>query len=100
MVTWLQRGVFSMNSPLPKTGGGLNFHAKLQCFVHAICYDFSDTHGTVWVDEGGCTDMGGCIAFFLRIDPHVKTITTYSGWEKDTTYVRKVGAEWEARMST
>lgn len=72
------------------------FHAQLQCFVAEIRYDFIQKFGTVVIDESGCTDMGGCIAFFERIDPTVRCIQTYSGNRSDTTYRLNAVGEWEA----
>jgi hypothetical protein len=72
------------------------FHPDLQCFVAEIRYDFNQKFGTVVIDDSGCTDMGGCIAFFKRIDPDVRFIQTYSGNRPDTAYRKNAMDQWEA----
>lgn len=71
------------------------YHPELQCFVSRIGYNFSVHVGQVLMTDGGCTDMSGCIEFFKRIDPEVKTIRTYSDSEPDTVYFVRNG-EWHA----
>ena len=72
------------------------FHAEMQCFVETVAYDFQHLRGTVWVSSSGCTDMGGCIAFFERIDPNVRLIETFSDDKADTTYRRNAVGQWES----
>lgn len=72
------------------------FHPELQCFVVEIRYDFAQKFGTVVISHSGCTDMGGCTAFFERIDPTVRCIQTYSGNRADTVYRRNAVDQWEA----
>jgi hypothetical protein len=72
------------------------FHRDLQCFVAEIRYDFILKYGTVVIDDHGCTDMSGCIAFFERIDPAVRFIQTHSGGRPDTAYKRNAVDQWEA----
>jgi hypothetical protein len=72
------------------------FHPELQCFVAQIRYDFAEKYGSVVIDDSGCTDMGGCIAFFKRIDPAVRFIQTYSNNRVDTAYRRNAVDQWEA----
>jgi hypothetical protein len=72
------------------------FHADMQCFVESVSYDFVRRFGTVRISHSGCTDMGGCIAFFVRIDPGVKRIETLSSGKEDTAYRRNAVGQWEA----
>jgi hypothetical protein len=72
------------------------FHPDMQCFVAEIRYDFLQRVGTVVIEDGGCTDMGGCTSFFEQIDPTVRFIQTYSGGRPDTAYRRNVVDQWEA----
>jgi hypothetical protein len=72
------------------------FHKEMQCFVATVRYDFEHKFGTVFIEDHGCTDMGGCIAFFERIDPAVQRIQTYSSDKPDTAYRRNAVDRWEA----
>lgn len=72
------------------------FHPEMQCFVRFVTYDFVEKRGCVSIDDDGCTDMGGCIAFFERIDPVVRFIQTYSSLRRDTAYRRNAVNQWEA----
>jgi hypothetical protein len=73
------------------------FHSQMLCFVETIAYDFDNKRGQVWIANEGCTDMGGCIAFFERIDPGVTRIETYSSDRPDTKYFKNLIGKWEAR---
>lgn len=59
---------------------------RLMCRVANLSYSFSAHLGEIWLAPGDCCDMKGCIALFEAIDPDVKSITTYSGTERDTVY--------------
>lgn len=67
----------------------------LQCDVVSAAYDFGTKLGRLWMVEGDCCDMDGCIAFFKSIDPHVNRIETYSGNTADTVYMLR-SSEWQA----
>ena len=71
------------------------FHNELQCYVRSVSYDFNEKRGVAYLDEGSCTDMSGCIAFFERIDPEVLNIMTVADKKDDTLYTRRNG-EWTA----
>jgi hypothetical protein len=73
------------------------FHAEMLCYVETISYDFEHRGGQVWISSGGCTDMGGCIGFFKKIDPNVTRIRTFSDERPDTSYFKNDAGQWEAR---
>jgi hypothetical protein len=68
---------------------------RLMCHVVALDYVFSSHTGQLFMSDGGCCDMTGCVALFAGIDPQVTAIDTYSGDEIDTMY-RKDGNAWTA----
>jgi hypothetical protein len=68
---------------------------RLKCMVEKIDYDFNTRQGTVWTEDGTCTEMSGCVGFFEQIDPSVRRIVTHQGKELDTLYKRE-GHEWRA----
>ena len=68
----------------------------LQTAVDSLAYDFNAATGRLYMPDGVCTDMSGCIALFTAIDPKVRHIVTFAGGKQDTTYHRD-GAHWEAR---
>ena len=74
---------------------GETYHGSLICHVRSANYDFRERLGRLDMEEGDCCDMEGCIAFFEAIDPDVQAIETFSGPERDTTYVRRPKG-WEA----
>ena len=67
----------------------------LGCYVERIEYDFWTRRGILWMAEGNCTDMRGCITLFEAIDPEVVFITTMSGPDLDTRYDKRTGS-WKA----
>jgi hypothetical protein len=75
------------------------FHDKFQCYVRSLHYDYEKHAGRLVMDELSCTDMLGCIAIFMVIDPNVQLIDTVQhsgcGGYRDTTY-RKIGGAWHA----
>lgn len=74
-------------------------HPKLKTLVDRVEYDFKTRIGILFMPPMCCTDMGGAIALFTRIDREVLAIRTVSGTTEDTSYVRLWrGAEWEARV--
>ena len=68
---------------------------RLQCSVVSLAYDFGTHKGRLYLQDGDCCDMEGCLELFEAIDPTVTAITTYSGDQEDTLY-RKHGTEWQA----
>lgn len=71
-------------------------HPELQCSVYDVTYNFPRRVGVLVMGEGDACDMGGCIAFFQRIDPKVESISTRSGNEPDTSYYKQ-GDKWIAK---
>ncbi len=65
---------------------------RLKCHVVSLTYDFRSQTGQVYLLDGDCCDMTGCVALFQGIDPKVTAIDTYSGDKADTVY-RKEGKE-------
>ena len=74
----------------------LPFHSDLGCYVQRLEYDFVTRTGTLIMCEISCTDMGGCIDLFKRIDPKVVHIRTIAGSEPDTEY-RLMYGRWHAK---
>lgn len=74
------------------------FRDDVSCFVRNLTYDFKAKSGVLYLEDGSCTDMSGCIDLFKRIDPNVSTILTIAGRRKDTAYVLTDGG-WSARES-
>jgi hypothetical protein len=73
-----------------------NFVLELGCFVHSLHYDFATGCGQLTIARNGCTDMGGCIELFRRIDPNVRRIKTFSGSKADTAYAIDADGQWNA----
>jgi hypothetical protein len=71
------------------------FDERLMCHVVSLAYDFRSHTGKVYLADGECCDMSGCVALFERIDPKVTAVETFSGDRADTVY-RKAGKEWNA----
>lgn len=74
------------------------FREDVQCFVRHLSYDFKAKAGILYLEDGSCTDMSGCIGLFKKIDPNVSTILTIAGRRKDTAYVLADDG-WQARES-
>lgn len=72
------------------------FRDDVQCFVQSLAYDFKERAGTIFLEDGSCTDMNGCIALFKKIDPAVTTILTIAGGRRDTAY-GLIDGKWQAR---
>lgn len=70
---------------------------RLKCHVVSIGYDLLTNMGQLYLLDGDCCDMTGCVALFERIDPKVTAINTYSGDKADTMY-RKAGMKWKAYL--
>lgn len=71
---------------------------RLMCHVVSLAYDFRSHMGQVYMLDGNCCDMTGCLSLFQGIDPKVTAIETYSGDKADTVY-RKEDEEWSAFVS-
>jgi hypothetical protein len=65
--------------------------SDFQCDVKSVAYDFQTRTGTLRMAADHCCDMAGCIAFFVRVDPAVSRIDTFSGSNPDTIYARTNG---------
>ncbi len=70
---------------------------RLKCNVVSLAYDFRSRTGQLYLLDGDCCDIIGCVALFAGIDPKVMAINTYSGDRADTVY-RKNGTEWNALL--
>jgi hypothetical protein len=68
---------------------------RLMCHVTSLAYDFLGHSGQLYLLDGDCCDMRGCVALFEEIDPKVTSISTYAGDKTDTLY-RKEGKKWHA----
>lgn len=75
------------------------YRDDVQCFVRELRYDFGQRMGHLMLEDGSCTDMGGCIELFKKIDPEVQAIATYAGGKRDTGYWLKDG-KWEAHVAS
>jgi len=75
------------------------FSDELVCEVNRVEYDFNTKIGALWMQDGQCCDMSGCLKLFKRIDPEVKRIQTYSGEALDTVYTRELSDKWESRLA-
>jgi hypothetical protein len=64
------------------------YGGKFMCEVRSIAYDFDRRLGRLYMAEGNCCDMSGCIGFFVGVDPAVRHIETFAGDMPDTVYVR------------
>ena len=67
----------------------------LKCYVTNLEYDFWARRGVLFMADGNCTDMRGCIRLFEAIDSNVTFIVTMSGGALDTCYDKRSG-EWKA----
>jgi hypothetical protein len=72
---------------------------RLKCHVISLAYDFRRHEGQLYLLDGDCCDMTGCVNLFEGIDPKVTAISTFSGDNADTVY-RKEGKEWNALFPT
>ena len=72
------------------------FDAGLMCHLERLEYDTKAKIGALWLADGSCTDMGGAIAVFERIDPGVQAIMTFAGRRRDTAYHRTSDGSWRA----
>ncbi len=68
---------------------------RVMCGILGLRYDFVQHRGELNLSPGECCDMQGCINMFLRIDPDVDAIDTFSGGNLDTSYYND-GRKWHA----
>lgn len=73
--------------------GGPVFNEALACYVISLYYNFFAQRGNLYLPEGNCCDMTGCLELFKEIDPNVKDIHVFSGDELDTIYTKYHG-QW------
>jgi len=71
------------------------WHPAMTTAVRSITYNFETRGAIVRLPNGCCTDMSGCIASILMIDPAAREIKTFSGAAPDSSYIRH-GEEWYA----
>lgn len=68
----------------------------LQCLPVAISYDYASRIGYLSIEGDGCSDMDGCIDYFVSIDPDVEVIYTSNAFGDGVAYIKRAGA-WIAR---
>jgi hypothetical protein len=68
---------------------------RLQCRLISLTYDFRTRTGQVYLFEGDCCDMTGCVTLFEGIDSEVTAVDTFAGDKADAVY-RKQGRKWSA----
>ena len=81
---------------MSKSSSGI-WNDRLMCNVVSLTYDFRSHTGQLYLSDGDCCDMTGCVAIFEGIEPKVTAINTHSGDQSDTMY-RKEGTEWRALL--
>ena len=59
-------------------------------------YDLRTRLGAAFIANGGCTNMSSCVDLFLRIDPYVRVIFTFSDGEPDKSYHQIEHGDWTA----
>jgi hypothetical protein len=69
---------------------------QLQCEAYRLDYNCKTKIGHLYMAEGDCCDMVGCIQRFRKIDSEVREIRTYAGAVKDTFYQRNDEGDWRA----
>ncbi len=74
------------------------FRSDVKCSVRKLTYDFEERVGHLFLEDGNCTDMSGCIKLFRAIDPEVVGILTFAGGRKDTGYFLANG-KWQSRVA-
>lgn len=67
---------------------------ELQCHAIAVRYDFAARTGHLFMAQGECCDMKGCLSLFGRLGD-VGRVFTYQGAHPDTCYVKLPGG-WAA----
>jgi len=77
-----------------RTDWGIS-HADLMCEPVKVEYDFVKRRGFLYMADGDCCDMTGCILLFSRMDQDVERIDTISGDKPSTSYVLSNG-NWRA----
>jgi hypothetical protein len=74
-----------------------SFVETLQAFVIRLECDFAHHQGFVFMKDGSCTDMSGCVNLFRAIDPDVRVVFTMSGEQRSTTYEKLPDGTWRAQ---
>lgn len=75
--------------------GAIGGQRSLGCDVDGIHYDPNWRKGKLYMPAGHCCDMSACLELFTEGWPAVKRIETFSGNERDTTYVKR-GGRWHS----
>lgn len=70
-------------------------HVDLMCEPIKVEYDFRARRGFLFMVDGDCCDMTGCINLFERMDQDVARIDTFSGDKRCTSYAKRDG-QWRA----
>jgi hypothetical protein len=70
---------------------------RLKCQVASLTYDFRAHKGQLYLLDGDCCDMTGCVALFEGIDSKVTAISTFFGDKADTMYCKE-RKEWKALL--
>lgn len=68
----------------------------LRTSVRRIDVDIERHIASVFMPDGCCVDMTGCIYMVSLIDPNVTRISTFAGVERDTEYRLELDGEWRA----
>jgi|SRR6516165_85640 hypothetical protein len=71
---------------------------ELQTDLNDVTYSFNNRVGKLFMPEGCCCDMSGCINLFRRIDPKVQFIETWAGETLDTCYRKLHDGCWASRV--
>lgn len=71
---------------------------NMVCHVISLDYNFAQRLGRLFMIDGVCCDMEGCIATFMKIDRKVELIFTFSGKQQDTVYRKVKRGQWEVFM--
>lgn len=71
------------------------YRSDVMCEVRYLTYNFPSRCGELVLADGQCTDMGGCIGLFQKIDPNVAQIVTKTHQGIDTIYWL-INGQWQA----
>ena len=83
------------DGPMIRSGADVS-HRILMCEPLRMEYDFTRRRGLLFMANGDCCDMDGCISIFKAIDQDVTLIETWSGEMPDTYYARTSTDAWQA----
>ena len=76
---------------------GSVWREDLVCGLRGVVALLPEHQVQLMLTEHGVADMQGAIALALDIDPHVRTVITYSGNRLDTAYLLNDAGQWEFR---